>query len=97
MAMLVETNAVRALGKDCSSQADDLSTAAGALTSLLGPGVAAAFGPVGARFLAALGDAASAEARAVTALVEDLTAARSASGVVVDAYDDADHRGSRLL
>ena len=95
--MLVETNAVRALGKDCSSQADDLSTAATALMSLLGPDAAAAFGPVGTRFLATIADAASAEARAVTALIEDLTAARTASGVVADAYDDADHRGSRLL
>ena len=95
--MLVETNAIRALGKDCSSQADVLSTAATALTSLLGPDTAAAFGPVGARFLATLADAATAEARAVTALVDKLANARSVSGVVADAYDDADHRGSRLL
>ena len=89
--MLVETNAVRALGRDCSTQADDLSTAAAALKSLPGPDAAAAFGPVGARFLATLADAVSAEARAVTALSEDLaSAARSVSGGVADAYDDAD-------
>ena len=65
--------------------------------SLPGPDAAAAFGPVGADFLATLADAAAAEARAITALSEDLAAARSASGGVADAYADADQRGSRLL
>ena len=62
-----------------------------------GPGAAAAFGPVGARFLATLSDAVTAEARAIAALSEDLASAHSVSGVVADAYADADRRGSRLL
>ena len=97
IAMLVDTDAVRALGAHCSNQADDLSTAAAALKSLPGPDAAAAFGPVGARFLAALADAIAAEARAIAALGEDLASARSRTGVVADAYADADQRGSRLL
>ena len=95
--MFVDTNAIRALGTDCSAQADDLSTAAAALKSLPGPGAAAAFGPVGAGFLAALADAVTAEARAVMALGDDLASAHSVTGGVADAYADADRRGSRLL
>ena len=59
-AMLVDTDAIRALGAACSDQAADLSAAAAALTSLPGPDATAAFGPVGAGFLAALDDAATA-------------------------------------
>ena len=97
IAMLVDTDAVRALGAHCSNQADDLSTATAALKSLPGPDMAAAYGPVGARFLAALADAIAAEARAIAALGEDLASARPRTGVVADAYADADRRGSRLL
>ena len=66
--MLVDTDAIRALGAACSAQADDMSAAAAALKSLPGPDATAAFGPVGAGFLAALADAAAAESRAITAL-----------------------------
>ena len=95
--MLVDTNAIRALGTDCSARADDLSTAAAALTALPGPDAAAAFGPVGERFLAMLADVIAVEARAIAALSEDLASAHSVSGVVAGAYADADRRGSSLL
>ena len=95
--MLVDTNAIRALGSDCSARADDLSTAAAALKSVPGPDAAAAFGPVGAKFLATLADVAATEARAITALSEDLASAHSVSGGVADSYADADRRGSHLL
>ena len=95
--MLVDTNAIHALGADCSAQADDLSTAAAALQALPGADASAAFGPVGAGFLAALADTVAAEARAITVLSADLASAHSASGAVADAYTDADQRGSRLL
>jgi hypothetical protein len=95
--MLVDTNAVRALGTHCSNQADDLYTAAAAMKSLPGPDTAIAYGPVGARFLATLADAIAAEARAIAALGEELASARSRTGAVADAYADADQRGSRLL
>jgi hypothetical protein len=97
MAMLVDTNAIRALGAHCTKRADDLSSAAATLDSLPGAGAAAAFGPVGARFLAALADATAAEARAIATLGENLSAAFSRAGAVADAYTDADRRGSHLL
>jgi hypothetical protein len=95
--MLVDTNAIRALGTDCLKQADDLSAAAAALKSLPGPGATAAFGPVGAGFLATLADAVVLEARAVIALSEDLASAQGKSGALADAYAAADRRGSHLL
>jgi hypothetical protein len=95
--MLVETDAIRALGAALSYQAADLSSAATALGSLLGPDTTAAFGPVGARFVAALDDAATAHARAITALCADVASAHPVSAAVADAYADADQRGSRLL
>jgi hypothetical protein len=95
--MLVDTNAIRTLGTDCSARADDLSSVAAALKSVPGPGAVAAFGPVGAKFLAALADVAATEARAIAALSDDLDSAHSISGVVADSYADADKRGSQLL
>ncbi len=95
--MFVDTNAVRALGSDCSTHADDLSITAAELKSLPGAGAAAAFGPVGTGFLAALADAVTTEARAVVALSEELASGHSVSGVAAEAYDDADRHGSRLL
>ena len=95
--MLVDTDAIRALGTACSNQAADLSAAAAALKDLPGPDAIAAFGPVGARFVAALDDAATAHAQAITALSADVASAHPVSAAVADAYADADQRGSRLL
>ena len=95
--MFVDPDAIRALGAACSAHAAELSAAAAALTSLPGPDATAAFGPVGAAFLAALDDAATAEAQAIAALSADLASAHPVSGPVADAYADADRRGSRLL
>jgi len=95
--MFVDTYAIRALSTDFSTHADDLSTTAAELTSLPGAGAAAAFGPVGAGFLAALADAVTAEARAIAALSEQLASGHSVAAVAAEAYDDADRHGSRLL
>jgi Excreted virulence factor EspC, type VII ESX diderm len=95
--MLVDTDAIRALGAAFSSQADELSAAATALKSLPGPDATAAFGPIGSGFLATLAEAAAAEARAITALSADVASAHPVSAAVADAYADADRRGSRLL
>jgi len=95
--MLVDTNAIHALGAACSAQAEDLAAVAAALKSLPSPAATTAFGPVGAGFLATLADAAAAEARAITALGADLASARPVSGAVADAYADTDRRNSRLL
>jgi Excreted virulence factor EspC, type VII ESX diderm len=95
--MLVDTDAVRTLGAACSAQADDLSAAATALKSLPGPDMTAAFGPIGAAFVAALADAAAAEAQAITALSDNLASAHPASNAVADAYAETDRHNSRLL
>lgn len=95
--MLVDTDAVRALGTHCSNQADDVSAAAAALRSLPGPQATAAFGEVGARFLATLADAIAAEALAIAALGDDLASARWRTESAAVAYTDADRRNSRLL
>ena len=95
--MFVDTNAICALGTDCSAHADDLSSAAAVLKSLPGAGAAIAFGPIGAGFLAALADAVATEMQAVLALGDDLASAQSVTGVVAQAYSDADRRGSQLL
>ncbi len=95
--MLVDTNAIRALGTDCAARAEDLSTAAAALKNWPWPDTAAALGAVGDRFLATLSDAVAVEERAIAALSDDLATAHSVSGVVAGEYADADRRGSRLL
>jgi hypothetical protein len=95
--MLVDTDAIHTFGASCSAHAADLTAASTALTSLTGADAITALGPVGACFLAALEDAATTAAHAITALSADLGAAHSVSGAVADAYADADHRGSHLL
>ncbi|PEG33483.1 ESX-1 secretion-associated protein [Mycolicibacterium agri] len=95
--MLVDMNSINALGAACSSHADDLAAAAAGLTSSVGPDVAAAFGAVGAGFLAALSDATTAHAQAVIRLSEDLQSAQLVSGGVAAMYADADRRSSRAL
>ena len=95
--MLVDTDAIRALGAAWRTQADDLSAAAAALKSLPGPAATAALGPIGAAFLSALADAAVAEARAVTALSENLASAHPVSSAVAGAYAEIDQHNSRLL
>ncbi len=95
--MLVDTDAIRALGAACSSQADDLSVAADALKSLPGPDASAAFGPVGSAYLATLADVAAAEAKAIMALSDNMAAAHPVSAAVADAYANTDQHNSRLL
>ena len=95
--MLVDTNAIHALGTDCCARADELSTATDTLARVPGPGAVAALGFVGERFAAALTDAVAVEARAIAVLSEDLASAHSVSGIVAGAYADADRHGSRLL
>lgn len=53
--------------------------------------------PSAQRFLATLTDAVTVEAQAVAALGAGLASAQSRTGMVADAYIDADRRGSRLL
>jgi hypothetical protein len=95
--MLADTDAIRALGSASSAQAADLAAIALTLSSLPGPALASTFGPVGARFLAALADATAREARAVTALSDTVAAARPTAYATATAYGDADHRAGNAL
>ena len=67
-----DTDLRRAYGTASSAHAAELQTAAARLTALSAP--ASMFGPVGARFLAALTRAVESEARAVTNLRDSLAA-----------------------
>ena len=76
--MFVDTDAIRAFGAACSAHADDLSPPRPRLTSTAGCRGRRAFGPVGARFLAALADAAAGrEARSDRRAERRLAAAHS--------------------
>jgi hypothetical protein len=55
------------------------------------------FGPVGARFLAALAEAAALDAGAVAALSDSVSAAGETAHTSATAYDAAERRASRLL
>lgn len=90
-----DTDLLRAYGSASSAHAADLQTAAARLSALSAP--ASMFGPVGARFLAALTRAVEGEARAVTDLRDSLAAARLAAHASAQSYESADvSAGTRL-
>jgi hypothetical protein len=85
----VDTDLVRAYGAASTGHAADLQAAASRLTTL-DAGSAAMFGPVGARFMAALARAAGDTARSVTDVSGSLTAARTGALASAQAYEEAD-------
>lgn len=91
----VDTDTVRGYGRTSSAHAATLDDAASRLTTAAGG--AAAFGPVGARFLAALGQAAGDDAANVTALGGTLAAVREAALRSARAYDGADARAATRI
>jgi len=91
--MFADTEAIRTFGAASSAQAADLAAVASALSSLPG---ADAFGPVGARFLAALADAAE-TSRAVTALIDRLATGGLTAHTSAAAYESADARTGALV
>ena len=90
--MFADTDAVRALGTAHSAHAADLFTIAATLSSLPTAAIAAMLGPVGARFVAALTEAASGQACAVMALSHSVSAAGVSAGSSAAAYEAADYR-----
>jgi hypothetical protein len=92
--MFADTEAIRAFGAASSAQADDLAAVASALSSMPG---ADAFGPVGARFLAALSEATTETSRAVSALADRLAAGCSTARASAAAYENADARTGALV
>lgn len=95
--MHADTEAIRTLASASTAHADDLAAVASSLTVLPTGAAVESFGPVGARFLAAVGEAVAHESRAIAALGERASAAGDAAAASATAYDDADARaGARV-
>lgn len=87
--MFADTDAIRALGAANSTCAEDLVGVAAALSSLpVAAGMS--LGPVGARFLSALTEAAADGSRAVTAISDRLSSANTTANAVASSYDSVD-------
>ncbi|MBX7433019.1 ESX-1 secretion-associated protein [Mycobacterium sp. Y57] len=84
-----DADLIRAHGRTLGDRAVQLRDAAAALAGA-GDDAAAAFGAVGARFLAALRSAAGREAQVVGALSDTLETARGAASDSARAYEAAD-------
>jgi hypothetical protein len=95
--MLADTDAIRALGSANSVHAADLAAVASTLSSMPGAAAASMLGPVGTRFLAALADAVAAEARAVAALSDSVSAACTTAHGSATGYDEAEQRAGGLI
>jgi hypothetical protein len=95
--MFADTDAVRALGAAHRVNAADLSAIAATLSSLPTAAIAAVMGPVGARFVTALAEAAARESHAVAALSDTVLAAGGTARSSAAAYDAVDHRVGESL
>ncbi|MGB0876686.1 MAG: ESX-1 secretion-associated protein [Mycobacterium sp.] len=94
--MSADTDLIRAFGSAAAGQVADLQAVAVRLSALSGPSTSM-FGPVGARFGAALSRAADIEARRITELGASIAAARPAAHGAAQAYEGADaDAGTRL-
>jgi hypothetical protein len=89
--MFADTDAIRAFGAANSAQAADLAALATALTSFPADS-ASSMGPIGARFLAALADAATDASLAVAGLRDRVEAGHLTARASAAAYENADHR-----
>jgi hypothetical protein len=85
----VDPDLVRAYGAASSAHAEDMRGAAQKLTTV-GAGSGSMFGPIGARFLAALTRAAEEQARTVGGLSASLMAGHRAASESARAYEAAD-------
>jgi hypothetical protein len=90
--MHADTDAIRGYTGATAELCTDLRAAAALLTENLGPTVAAAFGPVGTRFAAALADAAAGLLADVTRISDELDGSGTAMLATADRYDDAEER-----
>ncbi|MGZ5397901.1 MAG: hypothetical protein ACXWEI_21355 [Mycobacterium sp.] len=95
--MFADTDAIRALGSANSIRADDLAEIAATLLSLPAAAAESSLGPVGARFLSVLAEAAADGSRAVAALSEHLWVSNATAYAVASAYDTTDSgAGARI-
>jgi hypothetical protein len=90
--VLADTAVIRALGAAHSRQAADLDAVAATLRSVPGPGCAATFGPIGARFVAALTEAIARESGVAAQLSERVAAAGRTAEASAAAYGGTERR-----
>lgn len=90
--MHADTDALRAHGAATVDLGGRIGESAVTISHLVTADVAAALGPVGSRFAAALADAAEALTQTVHALGRQLTAGGQSTLHAAGAFDDADHR-----
>jgi Excreted virulence factor EspC, type VII ESX diderm len=95
--VLADITVIRALGAAHSRQAADLAAVAATLRSATPPSCAEAFGPVGARFVAALAEAVALESHAVARLGERIAAAGHTAGTTAAAYGGSEDRAGRAI
>ena len=95
--MFADTDAIRALGSAHRVHADDLVDIHATFSSLPIAAAGSSLGPVGARFLSALAEAAADGSRAVAALSEHLWTSNARAYAVASAYDTTDSgAGARI-
>jgi hypothetical protein len=95
--VLADITVIRALGAAHSRQAADLAAVAATLRSATPSWSAEAFGPVGARFVAALADAVARESVAVAQLSERVALAGNTADVTAAAYGGSEHRAGQAI
>ena len=94
--MFADTDAIRALGSANSAHADDLAAIAATLSSLPVATAGSPLGPVAARFLSALADAADPRVRGQSRIERSRCVEVQATAyATAAAYDEADHRRRR--
>jgi Excreted virulence factor EspC, type VII ESX diderm len=90
--MFADTDAIRALGAAHSDHAADLAAVAASLSSIAGTAATSMLGPVGARFVAALAEAALDASHAAAALSGRLATGQLTARASATAYENADQR-----
>jgi len=94
--MFADTDAIRAFGAANTAQAADLAAVAAAL-SMPDTAASSMLGPVGARFVEALADAATDASRAVAALGDSLSTASTTAHASASGYNAADRRAGAAV
>jgi hypothetical protein len=95
--MLADTSAIHAYGTAQTRHAADLAAVTTRLASAAGALSSDALGPIGARFVAALGEAVAREANLIARLGERAAAAGATAHSAGDAYQATQHRADRSL
>lgn len=90
--MHADTDAIRSYGRTTSDLSTDLQAAVAVLSRDLGPTVADALGPIGARFARALTSAADALVADVSRIADDMVAHGTAAATAAGHYDDVEAR-----